>query len=75
MPCFVSVVGGWTQEDPSCLVEQFCPEYNEWKKAARMVNNRGSVAVGSLDGKIYAVGGEDNVRCYSSVERWEKEHF
>uniref|UniRef100_A0A3B4VIJ4 Si:ch73-29c22.1 n=1 Tax=Seriola dumerili TaxID=41447 RepID=A0A3B4VIJ4_SERDU len=60
--------GGWTRDDPSCLVEQFCPEYNEWRTAARMVNNRGSVAVGSLDGKIYTVGGEDNVRCYSSVE-------
>ncbi|XP_044053723.1 kelch-like protein 20 isoform X1 [Siniperca chuatsi] len=64
------VVGGWTQDDPSCLVEQFCPEYNEWRKAARMVNNRGNVAVGTLDGKIYTVGGEDNVRCYSSVERY-----
>lgn len=64
-------VGGWTQDDPSCLVEQFCPEYNEWRTAARMVNSRGKVAVGTLDGKIYTVGGEDNIRCYSSVERWD----
>ncbi|XP_041854687.1 kelch-like protein 20 [Melanotaenia boesemani] len=64
------MVGGWTQDDPSCLVEQFCPEYNEWRAAARMVNSRGCVAVGTLDGKIYAVGGEDNIRCYSSVERY-----
>ncbi|GAA6218660.1 kelch-like protein 20 isoform X1 [Lates japonicus] len=64
------VVGGWTQDDPSCLVEQFCPEYNEWRTAARMVNNRGNVAVDTLDGKIYTVGGEDNIRCYSSVERY-----
>lgn len=63
-------MGGWTQDDPSCLVEQFCPEYNEWRVAARMVNGRGNVAVGALDGQIYTVGGEDNVRCYSSVERW-----
>ncbi|XP_042276477.1 kelch-like protein 20 isoform X1 [Thunnus thynnus] len=64
------MVGGWTQKDPSCLVEQFCPEYNEWRKAAHMINSRGNVAVGTLDGKIYTVGGEDNVRCYSSVERY-----
>ncbi|XP_019954646.2 kelch-like protein diablo [Paralichthys olivaceus] len=64
------MVGGWTQDDPSCLVEQFCPEYNEWRSAARMVNNRGAVAVCSLDGQIYAVGGEDKVRCFSSVERY-----
>ncbi|KAK9522228.1 hypothetical protein VZT92_018705 [Zoarces viviparus] len=64
------MVGGWTQDDPSCLVEQFCPEYNEWRAAAHMVNNRGKVAVGTLDGKIYTVGGEDHIRCYSSVERY-----
>ncbi|KAJ4942102.1 hypothetical protein JOQ06_011971, partial [Pogonophryne albipinna] len=68
-------VGGWTQEDPSCLVEQFCPEYNEWRAAARMVNNRGKVAVGTLDGMIYTVGGEDHIRCYSSVESWLCAHF
>lgn len=66
---FVLAVGGWTREDPSCLVEQFCPEYNEWRTAARMISSRGSVAVGTLDGEVYTVGGEDNVRCYSSVER------
>lgn len=69
MPCFVLAVGGWTQDDPSCLVEQFCPEFNEWRTAARMVTKRGNVAVGTLDGMIYTVGGEDSIRCYSSVER------
>ncbi|XP_024909225.1 kelch-like protein 20 isoform X2 [Cynoglossus semilaevis] len=64
------VVGGWTQEDPSCLVEQFCSEYNEWRTAARMLKNRGAVAVGTLSGQIYAVGGEDSIRCYNSVERY-----
>ncbi|XP_078141508.1 uncharacterized protein LOC144539638 [Centroberyx gerrardi] len=64
------VVGGWSQEDPSCRVEQFCPEYNEWRTAAPMVSHRGRVAVCSLDDNIYTAGGEDNVRCYSSVERY-----
>lgn len=68
-PIVSLVVGGWTPDNPCCLVEQFCPEYNEWRAAASMVNNRGSVAVGTLDGEIYTVGGEDNIRCYSSVER------
>lgn len=68
--CCPLVVGGWTQEDPSCLVEQFCSEYNEWRTAARMLKNRGAVAVGTLSGQIYAVGGEDSIRCYNSVERW-----
>uniref|UniRef100_A0A3Q3IUX8 Uncharacterized protein n=1 Tax=Monopterus albus TaxID=43700 RepID=A0A3Q3IUX8_MONAL len=60
--------GGWTQDDPSCLVEQFCPEYNEWRTTARMVNNRGTVAMATLDGMIYTAGGEDDIQCYSSVE-------
>uniref|UniRef100_A0AAQ4RIK0 Uncharacterized protein n=1 Tax=Gasterosteus aculeatus aculeatus TaxID=481459 RepID=A0AAQ4RIK0_GASAC len=67
------MVGGWTRDDPSCRVEQFCPEYNEWRAAARMVNGRGKVAVASLDGRIYAAGGADHVRCYSSVERYDPE--
>ncbi|CAN9512930.1 unnamed protein product [Ophioblennius macclurei] len=67
------VVGGWTPDDPSCLVEQFSPEYNEWRMAARMVHSRGGMAVGTLDGKIYTVGGEDTIRCHSSVERYNPE--
>ena len=66
---FVLAVGGWTPDDPSCLVEQFCPEHNEWRTAARVVKSRGSAAVAALNGSIYMAGGEDNVRCYSSVER------
>ncbi|XP_054628514.1 kelch-like protein 20 [Dunckerocampus dactyliophorus] len=65
------MVGGWTKDDPSCLVEQFSTEFNEWRTASHMVNQRGNMAVGTLDGKIYAVGGEDNVRCYSNVERYD----
>ncbi|KAG7257045.1 hypothetical protein CRUP_005425 [Coryphaenoides rupestris] len=64
-------VGGWTRDDPACLVEQFCPEDNEWRPAAPMVHRRGNVAVGTLDGKVYAAGGEDGVRCYGNVERYD----
>ncbi|KAL6114796.1 uncharacterized protein ACO6RY_05475 [Pungitius sinensis] len=64
------MVGGWTRDDPSCPLEQFRPECNEWRAAARMVNRRGNVAVATLGGQIYAVGGADHVRCYSSVERY-----
>ncbi|XP_062418177.1 kelch-like protein diablo [Pungitius pungitius] len=64
------MVGGWTRDDPSCPLEQFRPECNEWRAAARMVIRRGKVAVAALGGQIYAVGGADHVRCYSSVERY-----
>ena len=62
-------VGGWTQDEPSCPVEQFCPEYNEWRVAAPMVNRRGNAAVGTLGGKVYTAGGQDSIRCYANVER------
>ncbi|XP_059920635.1 kelch-like protein diablo [Gadus macrocephalus] len=64
-------VGGWTQDDPSCPVEQFCPEYNEWRVAAPMVNRRGNAAVGTLGGKVYTAGGQDSIRCYDNVERYD----
>ncbi|XP_077570918.1 uncharacterized protein LOC144195272 [Stigmatopora nigra] len=65
------MVGGWTKDDHSCLVEQFCPEFNEWKSAARLLKQRGQVAVGAVDGEMYALGGEDGVQCCSSVERYD----
>lgn len=72
VPCscfYHATVGGWTRDDPSSSVEHFCPEYNEWRRAAGLINCRGGVAVAALDGEIYAAGGEDAVRCYSNVER------
>ncbi|KAK6313486.1 kelch-like protein 20 isoform X1 [Coregonus clupeaformis] len=65
------IVGGWTQEDPSCPVEQFCPLENEWKNMASMINHRGNVAVCGLYGKIYTVGGSDGVTYKSNVERYD----
>lgn len=40
----------------SCSVEDFCPEYNEWRSAANMVSVLVSAAVGTLDSMIYTVG-------------------
>ncbi|KAL0979065.1 hypothetical protein UPYG_G00180090 [Umbra pygmaea] len=65
------IVGGWTPEDPSCPVEQFCPLKNEWKNIAPMNHHRGNVAVCSLQGMIYTVGGSDSVSCKSNVERYD----
>ncbi|XP_035643371.1 kelch-like protein 20 isoform X1 [Oncorhynchus keta] len=65
------IVGGWTQEDPSCPVEQFYPLENEWKNMASMVNHRGNVAVCGLYGKIYTVGGSDGVTYKSNVDRYD----
>lgn len=64
------VVGGWSKDDPSCPVEQFCPQYNEWKMTAPMLHHRSDPGVCTLGGAIYTVGGSDDVTCLSSVERW-----
>lgn len=65
------LVGGWSKDDPFCPVEQFCPQYNEWKMTAPMHHQRGDTGVCALGGIIYTVGGSDDVTCLSSVERWE----
>ncbi|TRY94991.1 hypothetical protein DNTS_004663 [Danionella cerebrum] len=65
----IYVVGGWSKDDPSCPVEQFCPQYNDWVKTAPLLHNRHDPGVCALDGVIYTVGGSDNLTCLSSVER------
>ncbi|KAF4098920.1 hypothetical protein G5714_020950 [Onychostoma macrolepis] len=66
----IYVVGGWSKDDPSCSVEQFCPQYNEWKMTAPMLHHRSDPGVCALGGAIYTVGGSDDVTRLSSVERW-----
>ena len=67
--CVCVSVGGWSRDDPSCPVEQFCTQHNEWKMSAPMIRHRGDTGVCSLEGLIYTVGGYDDVTCMSSVER------
>ncbi|CAM4664992.1 unnamed protein product [Leuciscus chuanchicus] len=69
----IYVVGGWSKDDPSCPVEQFCPQYNEWKMTAPMHHQRGDTGVCAMGGIIYTVGGSDDVTCLSSVERYDPE--
>ncbi|XP_050948458.1 kelch-like protein diablo isoform X2 [Labeo rohita] len=69
----IYVVGGWSKDDPSCPVEQFCPQYNEWKMTAPMIHQRSDPGVCALRGVIYTVGGSDDVTCLSSLERYDPE--
>ncbi|KAL7844877.1 hypothetical protein SRHO_G00234160 [Serrasalmus rhombeus] len=76
----VYVVGGWSKDSPSCPVQQFCSQYNEWKMTTPMLRHRGDagvcvcVCVCAMGGFIYTVGGADDLTCVSSVERYDPEY-
>ncbi|KAA0716359.1 Potassium channel subfamily T member 2 [Triplophysa tibetana] len=65
------IVGGWTQTAPLCAVERFSSFYNEWRAMAPMPKRRGDVAVCSLGGMIFTVGGRDDLTCVKSVEKYD----
>jgi len=44
----------------------------KWHVMPGMVNRRSSCGVATLNGKIYAVGGNDGTLCLSSVERFDQ---
>ncbi|KAI7812829.1 putative kelch-like protein diablo [Triplophysa rosa] len=67
----IFIVGGWTQTAPLCAVERFSSFYNEWRAMAPMPKRRGGVAVCSLGGMIFTVGGRDDVTCVRSVEKYD----
>ncbi|XP_064165726.1 kelch-like protein diablo [Anguilla rostrata] len=69
----VYVVGGWSSDDPSCPVERFSAELNEWRMTAPMIRHRGDAAVCALGGLIYMAGGHDGVTCISNVEKYDPE--
>ena len=52
-------VGG--RDGSSCLrsVERYDPHTNKWSTVANMCKRRGGVAVGVINGFLYAVGGHD----------------
>ncbi|XP_022532128.2 kelch-like protein diablo [Astyanax mexicanus] len=69
----VYVVGGWSKDNPSCQVEQFCSQNNEWKMTKPMLRPRKDVGVCAMGGLIYIVGGADDFTCVTSVDRYDPE--
>ncbi|KAL2100049.1 hypothetical protein ACEWY4_004443 [Coilia grayii] len=67
----VYVVGGWSADDPSCPIEQFCTEYNEWKMTTPLMRHRRDAGVCAVGGFIYMVGGADEITCFSGMERYD----
>ena len=60
-------VGGWLSS-----VERYDPALDAWEEVAPMAEGRDTHAVAVLDGKLYAVGGEDSESIpLSSVERYD----
>ena len=53
------------------LVESYNPQTNTWKEVTPMGTKRSCLAVASLNGLLYAIGGYDGASCLNSVERYD----
>ena len=64
-------MGGFSDGDLTS-VERYDPALDAWEAVAPMAEARRYHAVAELDGKLYAVGGEDaGYHALSSVERYD----
>ena len=63
-------VGGYSGDDALSSVERYDPALDAWEAVAPMAEARFFHAVAVLDGKLYAVGGQ-NYGLLSSVERYD----
>jgi len=54
------VVGGWTGDwcTPSNVTEIYTPSTDTWRSVEALFDPRGDLALGTMDGMIFAVGGE-----------------
>lgn len=67
----VFVVGGFDDNAPLDSCEQYDPQANSWTTVASMSCCRGGVGVGTMGGRLYAVGGHDGTNYLSSVEAYD----
>lgn len=61
-------IGGWSHLDwcnPLQTVEAYDPAANTWTAVSSLLVGRGDKAVGTLHGRIFAIGGEHNNGCAS----------
>jgi hypothetical protein len=71
----IYAVGGFANSgnasDPATSVEKYDPTADVWTPAASMSTPRSRLAVGELDGIVYAIGGWDGFNILSSVEAYD----
>ena len=51
-------------------VERYNPNQRVWQTVANLNTKRGGVAAVTLNGEVYAMGGNDGVQTKSTVERY-----
>ena len=51
--------------------EQFEPSTGKWRKGPSMAASRSGLGAAIVDGKVYAVGGEDRVQVLGTVEAFD----
>lgn len=60
--------GGWSSDDwcsPRTSAEVYDPSTDEWTSLADLQKGRGDKAMGTLNGRLFAIGGEHNNNCNS----------
>lgn len=62
--CFSYAIGGHDGTNHLSSAECFDPATNMWHAVASMDTRRRGIAVGALEGAIYAVGGLDDTACF-----------
>ncbi|XP_050406648.1 kelch-like protein 18 [Patella vulgata] len=74
VPGMIYAVGGLTSSGESLsTVERYDPILDRWKIAEAMSTMRSRVGVAVLDGKLYAIGGNDGAERLNTVEVFEPE--
>jgi hypothetical protein len=56
-----------------CEVESYNPISNQWVTRPSLNETKGSLAGVSLNEKIFAIGGENGVECFSKVDVFDLE--
>ncbi|ESP02986.1 hypothetical protein LOTGIDRAFT_177864 [Lottia gigantea] len=74
VPGMIYAVGGLTSSGESLsTVERYDPIVDRWKIAEAMSTMRSRVGVAVLEGKLYAIGGNDGAERLNTVEVFEPE--
>jgi len=54
-------------------VERYSPQFNCWSAVCSLLSKRSFGASSVCQGKMYAIGGENDWRCHNSVEEYDEE--
>ena len=66
----IYLIGGFNGQSRIRSVDIYCPQTENWSTGPDMLCRRGTLGVGILNDRVYAVGGFDGMAGLVSVECW-----